>query len=495
MNAIAKQQLRLRHAMAWSPMGGRPARPRRGPWAKSPRQTSGPNDAAHVGDHVTARFAFGRLTRRTLSGPSSRVYSVFQESKKLRQTAEVNSRPAQGGIQMSITRRQALASAGAAAVAVGLAKPAIATNDPIRVGYLPALTGPSSSTGVGISRGTQLAVQEINAAGGINGRQLELVVRDTQSDPTKAVNASAELTNQEQVQVVFGPLNSGESLAVVPLLARSNTLQVHPCWVDSLTDPQKYPMCFRNAPTNQQIGGAANRYVVEVLKRKKVAVISDTTGYGTASVNAYVPMLKDKGADVVYQGNVDAANPDLKPELLRMQSAGAEAIMPWSVNAGFLSRIINTRGDMGWDVPIIGQTTLGSGQTKALLEKPEYWAKVYPNNFRPVCYMPGGKLPDRTGAFLDRLKSAKVDMGDTLLWWIALGYDSPRLIAEAMKAVGPEPDKVLGYLNQLKGFPGVYGDITFTPDQHNGYPDSEVVMVEANSLKDGAFNLAPGYSA
>ena len=384
---------------------------------------------------------------------------------------------------------------GAAVVAGGLAKPAIAANDPILIGYLPALTGPSSSTGVGITRGLQLAVAEINAAGGINGRQIEIVSRDTQSDPTKAVNAAAELSNGQKVSVVFGPLNSGESLAVVPLLARSNMPEVHPCWVDSLADTQKYPMCFRNAPTNQQIGGAANRYVVEVLNHKKVAVISDTTGYGTASVNAYVPMLQARGATVVYQGNVDAANPDLKPELLRMQAAGAEAIMPWSVNAGFLSRIINTRGDMAWDVPIVGQTTLGSGQTKALLEKPEYWAKVYPNNFRTVCYAPGGKLPDRTAAFLDRLKSAKVDMGDTLLWWIALGYDSPRLIAEAMKAVGPEPDKVLGYLNQLKGFPGVYGDISFTPEQHNGYPDDEVVMVEANSLKDGAFNLAPGYSA
>jgi branched-chain amino acid transport system substrate-binding protein len=395
---------------------------------------------------------------------------------------------------MSITRRQALASAGAAAVAAGLAKPAIATNDPIRIGYLPALTGPSSSTGIGISRGTQLAVQEINAAGGINGRQIELVIRDTQSDPTKAVNASAELTNQ-QVNVVFGPLNSGEALAVVPLLARSNTLQVHPCWVDSLTDPQKYPMCFRNAPTNQQIGGAANRYVVEVLNKKKVAVISDTTGYGTASVNAYVPMLKARGAEVVYQGNVDAANPDLKPELLRMQSAGAEAIMPWSVNAGFLSRVINTRGDMAWDVPICGQTTLGSGQTKALLEKPEYWAKVYPNNFKPVCYQTGGKLPDRTSAFLDRLKSAKVDLSDTLLWWVGVGYDSPYMFSQAIKAVGTDPQQIVGYLNQLKAFPGVYGDISFTPDQHNGYPDSEVVMVEANSLRDGAFNLAPGYSA
>ncbi len=396
---------------------------------------------------------------------------------------------------MSLTRRQALASAAAAAIATTVARPAIAAKEPILMGYLPALTGPSSSTGIGINRGVQLAVEELNAAGGIDGRQIELITRDTQSDPTKAVNGAAELAHGLKVSVVLGPVNSGESLAVVPLLARTSTLQIHPCWVDTLTDPKKYPMCFRNAPTNQQIGGAANRYVVEVLKRKKVAVISDTTGYGVASVTAYVPMLKAQGAEVVYQGNIDAANPDLKAEFLRIQSAGAEAIMPWSVNAGFLSRIINTRGQMGWDVPIVGQTTLGSGQTRDLLEKPEYWAKVYPNNFRPVCYAPGGKLPDRTVAFIDRLKSAKIELNDTLLWWIGVGYDTPRMIADAMKSVGTEPEKVTDYLNKLNRYPGVYGDISFTSDQHNGYPDEEVVMVEANSLKNGAFNLAPGYSA
>src|SRR3954469_9194031 len=106
------------------------------------------------------------------------------------------------------TRRQVLASAGAAALASALPKPAIAAKEPIPIGYLPALTGPSSSTGVGINRGIQLAVQEINAAGGIDGRPIELIVRDTQSEPTKAVNGAAELIHAHKVSVILGPVNS-----------------------------------------------------------------------------------------------------------------------------------------------------------------------------------------------------------------------------------------------------------------------------------------------
>jgi branched-chain amino acid transport system substrate-binding protein len=397
---------------------------------------------------------------------------------------------------MRIKRRQVLAgsTAGAVTLASGLASPAIAANEPIKIGYLPALTGPSSSTGVGINRGTELAVAQINEAGGINGRKIELVVRDTQSDPTKAVNAVAELTQRQKVNIIFGPLNSGEALAATPLIARDKIPMLHPCWVDELIDVKKYPMAFRQAPTNTQVGGGANHYVVDVLKLKKVAVISDTTGYGTASVNTYVPMLKAKGAEVVYTNHIDAANPDLKPELLRMQSAGAQAIMPWSVNAGFLSRICNTRGAMGWDVPIVGQTTLGSGQTKALLEKPEYWNKVYSNNFRQVCYT-NGKLPARAQEFVDRLKKAKVEFGDTLLWWVALGWDGAMMMNDTFKTAGTKPEDVVAYMNKVKDWPGIYGTVTWTPEQHNGFPDSEVVMCEVNSLKDGAFNLAPGYSS
>src|SRR5438128_12205834 len=145
---------------------------------------------------------------------------------------------------MPITRRKALAGSAAARAAItpGVFRPALAQPEPIRIGYLPALTGPSSSTGIGINRGTELAVKEINAAGGIKGRQLELIVRDTQSDPTKAVNASTELTRRHKVHVMWGPLNSGEALAATPLIARDNVPQIHPCCVDGLPHPKKWPL-------------------------------------------------------------------------------------------------------------------------------------------------------------------------------------------------------------------------------------------------------------
>jgi branched-chain amino acid transport system substrate-binding protein len=117
-----------------------------------------------------------------------------------------------------------------------------------------------------MNRGITFGVAEINAAGGVGGRQLEFITRDTQSDPTKAVNAAAELTRSEKVHVICGPSNSGEALACTPVIAHTRTPQLDPCWVDAVIDIEKYPLAFRVGPSNQQVGAAANRYVLDVLK-------------------------------------------------------------------------------------------------------------------------------------------------------------------------------------------------------------------------------------
>src|SRR5262245_57114915 len=176
---------------------------------------------------------------------------------------------------MVASRRDVLlGTAGAlGAVTFSFAKPAIAQSEPIKIGFLAAMTGPSSAPTVGFNRGVIFAVDAINGAGGIKGRKVEVITRDTQGDPTKAVNATQEMISQLKVHAIWGPTNSGESLAVTPIMARAKMPNIHPCVVDSLIDPQKFPNAFRMAPSNTQWDDAVRGYCLNILKVKKIAVI------------------------------------------------------------------------------------------------------------------------------------------------------------------------------------------------------------------------------
>ncbi len=216
---------------------------------------------------------------------------------------------------MAVSRRDVLlGSAGAVGAATfSFPIPAIAQSEPIKIGCLAAITGPSSAPTIGFNRGVNFAVEAINAAGGVKGRKIELVMRDTQGDPTKAVNATQELISQSKVHAIWGPLNSGEALAVTPIMARAKMPNLHPCVVESLIDPTKFPNAFRIAPSNSQWDDAVRNYCLKILKVKKVAVIGDTTGYGVTAVGASVAAFKKDGAEVVYQANIDATQPDMTP--------------------------------------------------------------------------------------------------------------------------------------------------------------------------------------
>ena len=197
------------------------------------------------------------------------------------------------------------------------------------------------------------AVEAINAGGGVRGRRIELVVRDTQGDPTKAVNAAQEMISRARVHAIWGPTNSGESLATTPIMARARMPNVHPCFVDSLIDPARYPNAFRMAPSNSQIDDAVSKYwrgdpqAEEVRRDRRHHRLRHHHGEQLRP-----PRSARHGAEVVYRATIDATQPDLTPDMLRMRNAGAEAIAVWSVSPGLISRIMNTRANMGWDVPL-----------------------------------------------------------------------------------------------------------------------------------------------
>ncbi|WP_149541392.1 ABC transporter substrate-binding protein [Siccirubricoccus phaeus] len=398
---------------------------------------------------------------------------------------------------MTITRR-ALALGGTglaagAALAAPLATPAIAQNEPIRIGWLAALTGPSSAPGVGFNRGVLFAAEAINAVGGVKGRRVEIITRDTQGDPTKAVNATQEMISQLRVHAIWGPTNSGESLAVTAIMARAKMPNIHPCVVDTLIDERRYPNAFRISPSNTQWDDAVRSYCLTRVNAKKVAVIGDTTGYGVSALNASVAAFQRDGAEVAYKANIDATQPDMTPDMLRARNAGAQAIVVWSVSTGMVARLLNTRATLGWDVPFVGHPSMSSGEIGSLIERPANWEKVYAIGYRSCSFDAAGKLPPRTAELVQRL-AGKVNLQDTLLWWVASAIDAVNLIAKAVEETNSTArEAIIGHWNGLKDYPGYYGTYTYSPTHHNGYPTEEVVMSAANSARDGAFALAPGY--
>ena len=229
----------------------------------------------------------------------------------------------QTGTTHSISRRAALAG-GLTLPFLGRAAHAA---DTIRIGWLPSLTGPLSLNAIGFDHGVRFAVEEVNKAGGLLGQKLELISRDTGGDPTKAVNLAQALLFSENVQFVAGPVNSGEALATVPIVSRAGVPNIVTGAVEELIDATKYPRAYRVANTTTQWITTANDYAIKHLKRKRFAIVGDTTGYGTASVKRAIDMAKADGAEVPYSVLVDPNKTDLTDETNKARAAGADTVM------------------------------------------------------------------------------------------------------------------------------------------------------------------------
>ena len=363
----------------------------------------------------------------------------------------------------------------------------------VKIGWLSSLTGPLSSAAIAENQGVQLAVDEINKAGGILGKQIELLTRDTAGDPTKAVNFAQQLAFSDKVQFVIGPVNSGEGLATTPILARAGVPNIVIGAIDELTDARKYPRAFRAINTNRQWISTANVYALATLKKTKVAIIADTAGYGTASAKTAQELLEKAGIKPVYTVLVDPNKTDLTDEMTKARAAGADVVMPWSAATGLLGRLLNARGDMGWNVPVVGHPALMAAQIRKLLNKPEYWENTFASGYQSTTFGADGKLPELTQALVDKVRP-KLGGGeiDVLFWWVALGYDTVKIIEHAAKTAGStDPAAIQKALEGTTAFRGVYATYGWSPTERNGFPDSNMAVNAANTFKDGSFKLAP----
>jgi len=321
--------------------------------------------------------------------------------------------------------------------------------DTIKIGVAGPFTGGSSSMGVSMRDGVRLATDEINKAGGVLGRQIELVERDDEAKNERGVQIAQELINKEKVAATVGYINTGVALASqrfyqeakIPVMNNVATGSAITHQFD--TQPENY--IFRNAAHDSI---QAPMIVEEAVTRrgyKKLAILADSTNYGQLGRADLVKALELKGIKPVAEEKFNIKDVDMTPQLLKAKEAGAEAVLTYGIGPE-LAQIANGMTKLGWKVPIIGSWTLSMANYIDNAGPGGEGARM------PQTFIQEPTTPKRQSFIVSYLKTfnpknSRIDSPVSA----AQGYDSIYLLAAAIKQAGStEGPKVKAALEDLK---------------------------------------------
>ncbi len=254
---------------------------------------------------------------------------------------------------MSTVSRRALLAAIAAACALP-ALPALAA-DTIKIGLVTALSGQSARAGESLTRGMTIAIDEINAKGGLlGGRKLELVRRDDEGNPAKGVLAARELIYKEKVAVLFGGLDTPVSMAIVPVANQEKVPFMGP-WAAGtpITRNGANPnYAFRVSAVDEVVDKAMLQYAQKSFNASKPGLILVNNPWGESNEKGIVAALSAKGMKPAGIEKFEANDVDVVPQLGRLKAAGADVLFMVG-NVGPSAQVVKSLDRMGWKVPVV----------------------------------------------------------------------------------------------------------------------------------------------
>ena len=252
-------------------------------------------------------------------------------------------------------RRRALFAIALASITLGLTRPAAAQGEPIKIGLVTALTGQSALAGEAITRGLTVAIDEINAKGGLlGGRKLELLRRDDEANPAKGVTAARELIFKEKVAVLFGGLDTPVSMAIVPVVNQEKMPFVGP-WAagTGITKNGANPnFAFRVSAVDEIVNVGMLDYAQKTFKTSKFGLILVNNPWGESNEKGLVAALTAKNMKPVGIEKFEGSDVDVVPQLTRLKAAGADTLFMVG-NVGPSAQVVKSLDRMGWQVPIV----------------------------------------------------------------------------------------------------------------------------------------------
>ncbi len=249
--------------------------------------------------------------------------------------------------------RQIGGAVAALSLAVVLAAPARA-QETIKVGLVAALSGQSAKSGEAITRGLQVAIDQINAAGGVLGKLFELVRRDDESNPAKGVLAARELVQKEKVVAFFGGIDTPVSLAIVPF-ANSSKVPFLAVWAAGTAitrNGAEENYVFRVSAVDELVDEAMIDFAVKTHATKKPGLMLINNPWGESNEAGLKKAAAAKNLPVAGAEKFDNADVDMVPQLTRLKEAGADTLF-LVANVQPAAQVVKSLDRMGWNVPVV----------------------------------------------------------------------------------------------------------------------------------------------
>jgi branched-chain amino acid transport system substrate-binding protein len=367
-----------------------------------------------------------------------------------------------------------------AVLAVTLAGSPVLAEEPIKIGALMAVTGPAAFLGAPEAQTLQMLVDDTNARGGLRGRKLQLIVKDTSASPEKAISFAKQLIEEEKVFAIIGPATSGETMAIKGIAEDGKTILLSCAAAEVIVQP----VALHVFKTAQKDSHAAIKIFQQMQKMKitRVGVLTSNTGFGKAGKEQIEKLAPQYGIQIVASEVYDKAATDLTAEITKMKAAKAEAILNWSIEPAQSIAIKNIR-QLGLTIPIFQSHGFGNIEyAKAAGAAAE--GVLFPAGRLHVADQLASAHPQRKvllayrDAYQSKFKEDASGFG-------GYAHDAFLTLTNAIeKAGGADREKVRAAIESTKGFVGASGVFNFSPTDHNGL---DVDAFEMLTVKNGRF--------
>jgi len=356
-----------------------------------------------------------------------------------------------------------------------------APQTPIKIGALLSVSGPAAFLGEPERNTAQMLVNEINKAGGIKGRQLELIVIDTQGDATKAVQGVNKLIKGDKVVAIIGPSTTGESMAVIPIIEKSEIPLISCAAGLKITDPVK-KWIFKTA----QNDALAVAKIFEYLKKQKInkiALLTVSDGFGSSGREQLVLQAKEFGFQIISDETYGPKDIDMTAQLTKIRGSKAQAIICWGTNPGPALVARNVK-QLGIKLPLFMSHGVSS---KKFIELAGDAAEgiILPSGRVIVANQMPNKDPQKKAllSYVNSYQKLYKIEGDH---FGGHAWDAMMLIKGAIEKGGDSPAAIRNQLEKTTKFAGIGGTFSYSPQDHAGLTKDAFVLVQ---IKKHAWTL------